>query len=291
VSLLLAVGICLVLVAADLVLRAWRIYLFVRGAGQPVSFREVFILNAFGDAAAVVTPLRIGGEPARLGGLLFAGVPMAVAIPLLAVEVLAYSAVVLVVAFVVALRVMPGWWTTVGPEVAKSVSWVLPWLVAVAVLSVAVWWVVRRRHARGKAPRRRIDWRSVRGALGWPLAASVPLALVSAACRVAVLPVLAQMLPDPPSFSVLAMSSFALIYGQLFLPTPGGAGAVELAFSSGAAGDLGGSFGWVFILWRAFTTGIPVLVGLGLAIPHYGLPAVKRVLRGRHAEDHPSPPG
>ncbi len=282
-SLAPAVALCLLLVAADLAMRALRIQLFLKGAGHPLPYREVFVLNAFGDAASVVTPLRIGGEPARLGGMLFAGVPAAAAIPLLAVEVISYSVVVAGGAFIAGLFYAPGWWRGVGPGILQSVKWAIPWLIAVAVLSVVLWWVVRRRRARGKAPRVRIAWGSVRGALGWPLAASVPLTLLSVACRVAVLPVLAQTLPAPPPVHVLAVSSFALIYGQLFLPTPGGAGAIELAFSSGAAGDLGGSLGTVFILWRACTTGIPVVVGFGLAIPHYGLAAVRLALRGRHA--------
>jgi uncharacterized membrane protein YbhN (UPF0104 family) len=277
------VAICLLLVAADLAMRALRIHFFLKGAGYPLPYREVFVLNAFGDAASVVTPLRIGGEPARLGGMLFAGVPVAAAIPLLAVEVLSYSVVVAAGAFIAGLFYAPGWWRGVGPGIIESVKWAIPWIIAVVVLSVGVWWVVRRRRGRGKGPKTRIAWGSVRGALGWPLAASVPLTLLSVACRVAVLPVLAQTLPAPPPVHVLAVSSFALIYGQLFLPTPGGAGAIELAFSSGAAGDLGGSLGTVFILWRACTTGIPIVVGFGLAIPRYGLAAVRLALRGRHA--------
>lgn len=222
------------LVAADLVVRALRILLFVRGTGHTLGFRQVFVLNTFGDAAAVVTPLRIGGQPARLAGLLLGGVPLATALPLLVVEMVSYSAVVGLASAAMMLLYAPGWWA------------------------------------------------AVRGSLGWPLLASVPLTLLSIACRVAVLPVLAQVLPEPPAAGVLALSSFVLIYGQLFLPTPGGAGAVELAFSSGAAGDLGGSLGTVFIAWRACTTGIPVVLGFALAIPAYGMAAVRGVMRGRH---------
>ncbi|MBD0321002.1 MAG: flippase-like domain-containing protein, partial [Gemmatimonadetes bacterium] len=219
-----------------------------------------------------------------LGGMLFAGVPLTAAIPLLAVEVVSYSVVVAVAACVAGLFYAPGWWRKVGPAIIDSVQWALPWIGVVVAGSVLVWWLVRRRRAaRGKRPKHPIEWSAARGALGWPLAASVPLTLLSVACRVAVLPVLAQTLPAPPALPVLAVSSFALIYGQLFLPTPGGAGAIELAFSSGAAGDLGGSLGTVFLVWRACTTGLPVLLGLGLAIPRYGMAAVRLALRGRHS--------
>jgi uncharacterized membrane protein YbhN (UPF0104 family) len=283
-SLAPAVALCLLLVAVDLALRALRIQLFLKGAGHPLPYWEVFVLNVFGDAAAVVTPLRIGGEPARLGGMIFAGVPLAAAIPLLAVEVVSYSVVVAIAAIIAGLIYAPGWWRGVGPEMIESFRWVVPWIVAVVVGSVLVWWIVhRRRRAAGKPRRSRIVWSSVRGALGWPLAASVPLTLMSVACRVAVLPVLAQTLPNPPTIQVLAISSFALIYGQLFLPTPGGAGAIELAFSSGAAGDLGGSLGTVFLFWRICTAGLPIVLGFGLAIPRYGMAAVRTALRGRHS--------
>ena len=113
---------------------------------------------------------------------------------------------------------------------------------------------------------------------------SVPLTLVSVAARIAVLPVLAQTLPSPPPAGVLVLGSFTLMYGQLFFPTPGGAGAVELLASAGTAGELGGTAGPVFLAWRAITTGLPVVFGFGLAVPRYGAAAVRNALRGRPAD-------
>jgi hypothetical protein len=43
--------------------------------------------------------------------------------------------------------------------------------------------------------------------------------------------VLALTLPDPPPMGPLALGSFALLYSQLVLPTPSGAGAVGSASS------------------------------------------------------------
>lgn len=279
----LALAVAVALVTADLAVRALRILLFLRGTGHAMGFRQIFVLNTFGDAAAVVTPLRIGGQPARLAGLLLGGMPLATALPLLVVEMVSYSAVVALASAAMMLLYAPGWWAAVSPAMTESVRWMLPWAAAVGAGSLLVWWAVRRRlRRRGRRRERRMAWAAVRGALGWPLLASVPLTLVSIACRVGVLPVLAQVLPEPPATGVLLISSFVLIYGQLFLPTPGGAGAVELAFSSGAAGDLGGSLGTVYIAWRACTTGIPVVLGFALAIPAYGMAAVRGVMRGRH---------
>ena len=59
----------------DLLARAWRIQWLVQGLGQRMSLWDSFVLNAFGDAACALTPLRIGGEPARLAGMLRSRVP------------------------------------------------------------------------------------------------------------------------------------------------------------------------------------------------------------------------
>ena len=96
-----------------------------------------------------------------------------------------------------------------------------------------------------------------------------------------ILPVLAQMLDQPPATEQLLLSSLALIYGQILLPTPAGLGAVEVAFASGVAGDLGGRLTTVFLMWRGFITLVPVLLGFGLAIPSYGGSTIRAVLRGR----------
>ena len=77
----------------------------------------------------------------------------------------------------------------------------------------------------------------------WPLVASLPLSFLNLATRVAILPVLAATLPQPPELGPMVLGSFALLYSQLILPTPSGAGAVELGFLGGAAGDLGARAG------------------------------------------------
>ena len=74
-SLLDATLVCIALVAVDLVVRAWRIQWIVQGLGHRIGFWDSFILNAWGDAACALTPLRIGGEPARLAGMLKSRVP------------------------------------------------------------------------------------------------------------------------------------------------------------------------------------------------------------------------
>ncbi|MDQ3555306.1 MAG: flippase-like domain-containing protein [Gemmatimonadota bacterium] len=275
-----AYTLCALLIAVDLVARAGRFFLFARGAGHPVAFRDIFVLNVFGDAAAAVTPLRIGGEPARLAGLMHAGLSAGAGVAILAVEAASYYAVVLLIALWLAVGLAPEWWASVGPGLLGSVRGSLPWLgVLVALSGVAVWTVRRGAASHGKAGRALREMvHDVRSASRWPLLLSAPLTLVSVGSRMAVLPILAQTLPDPPPLPVLAMGSFALLYGQLFIPIPAGAGAVELAVAGGAAGEMGAGVASVLFAWRVFTLGIGLVLGLALGLPRYGWSAVRGVL-------------
>jgi uncharacterized membrane protein YbhN (UPF0104 family) len=124
----------------------------------------------------------------------------------------------------------------------------------------------------------------------WPLIASLPLSFVNLAARVAILPVLALTLPEPPAMGPMLVGSFALLYSQLLLPTPSGAGAVELGFLGGAVGDLGENQGWLLLAWRWYTSGIGVVLGVWLAAKIYGWPALRKLAR-RTAEVREQPEG
>jgi uncharacterized membrane protein YbhN (UPF0104 family) len=70
----------------------------------------------------------------------------------------------------------------------------------------------------------------------------------------------ALALAEPSGMTVgpLFFASFVLLYAQLILPTPSGAGVVDLGLLGGAAGDLGGA---TLLWWRFYSSGIGVLVG------------------------------
>jgi uncharacterized membrane protein YbhN (UPF0104 family) len=94
--------------------------------------------------------------------------------------------------------------------------------------------------------------------------------------RIAVLPLLLWArapIPDPvPVF----LGSFALLYSQLVLPTPAGAGGVELGFMVGVGTALPpGETAALLLVWRAYTLGVPA--GLG------GLVLLRRMLARRGA--------
>jgi uncharacterized membrane protein YbhN (UPF0104 family) len=273
---------CVALVAADLLARAWRIQWIVQGLGHRMSLRDSFVLNAFGDAACALTPLRIGGEPARLAGMLRSRVPATAAFVAISLEVLAAWPVILVAAGWLVWRYAPAWWLVAGPRLTAAAETAWPWVVVVAILSVLAWRAARRvtspaaRQLRRPIRRALVYWRRMPR---WPLVASIPLSFINLATRVAILPVLALTLPSPPALGPLVVGSFALLYSQLVLPTPSGAGAVELGFLGGAAGDLGSGEGWLLLAWRIYTNGIGVLLGVVLAVRIYGWPALRQLAR------------
>jgi uncharacterized membrane protein YbhN (UPF0104 family) len=279
--------ICIGLVAADLVARAWRIQWIVQGLGYRMSFKDTFVLNAFGDAACALTPLRLGGEPARLAGMLRSGVPAPAAFVGISLEVLAAWPVIILAMGWLAWQYAPAWWLSAGPRLSAAAQEAWPWVVLVLVASLIAWVYARRvtspiaRHLERPVRRALVYWR---GMPRWPLVASVPMSLINLVTRVAILPVLALTLPNPPALGPMMVGSFALLYSQLLLPTPSGAGAVELGFLGGAAGDLGSHQGWLLLAWRFYTNGLGVLLGVWLAARIYGWPALRKLVRQTSAE-------
>ena len=286
-TLLQAHLVCVALVVVDLAARAWRIQWIIQGLGHRVSFWDSFILNAFGDAACALTPLRIGGEPARLAGMLRSRVPATAAFVAISLEVLAAWPVILAGAGWVIWQYAPAWWTLAGPRLGAAARAAWPWVVVVLVASVVAW-----RAARGVASPAKHLGRPIRRALvywrrmpRWPLIASIPMSFINLAARVAILPVLALTLPTPPELGPLLVGSVALLYSQLILPTPSGAGAVELGFLGGAAGDLGEGEGRLLFAWRLYTNGIGVILGVALAARIYGWAALRQLV-GRWSDPH-----
>jgi len=116
----------------------------------------------------------------------------------------------------------------------------------------------------------------------------VPLTVLNVATRVAILPLLAVTLSSPPPLGATVVGSFALLYSQAVLPTPAGAGAVELSFLGGAAGNLGSREASLLVMWRLYTTLLPVVLGLVLGVYRYGwavVPSAIRTRLGIHVDD------
>ncbi len=280
--------ICIGLVAADYGARNLRIQLLARGVGARLSTADAMAVNAVGDAACALTPLRIAGEPARLGVMFKSGVPATGALVAITLEVLAAWPVILVAAGLLAAAHAAAWWSQAGPGLAAALLQAWPWVAGILLLMALVWVWIRRRmpaaatHLNRPLRRMRVHWRRMPWSV---LLATTPLTLVNLATRVAVLPVLAATLPDPPALGPLLVGSFALLYSQLILPTPSGAGAVELGFLSGAAGNLGTGEGALLLAWRFYTTGIGILLGVAIGLHRFGWRALRGWLRPRAGGD------
>lgn len=294
----LAHGACALLAIADLGTRSLRLALLSRSVGEPISSRDAFLSIVWADAASGVTPMRIGGEAAKLGGLIRARVPMGPALIVLGLEMLVTYPWVVVLGGWLLWRFAPAWWAQTGPALMPALRASGPWIGVVVLLTAgSLWFWWRSRQRRRTVPRDSHDpprparanlrtaWRSIRW---WHVLLASPLSLVNIVGRTAMLPLLAMTLPDHASQGVLWVGSFALLYSQLVLPTPAGAGPVELGFLSGAAGNLGHDAALLLIAWRFYTVGLGVMLGAWAAVRVLGWQTVSGWARRSAAA--PSPP-
>ena len=291
-------GACALIAIADLATRSLRLSLLGRSTGQRLSLRDAFLSIIWADAASGVTPMRFGGEAAKLGGLLRARLPLRAALIVLGLEmVVTYPWVVLLGGWLL-WRFAPEWWAQTGPGLAPALRTSGPWVGAMLLLtagSLWLWWRYKHRHPQEAhlapvrdlvaRPTLRQAWRSIR----WgPVLLASPLSLVNIVGRTAMLPLLVMTLPDHAPQGVLWVGSFALLYSQLVLPTPAGAGPVELGFLSGAAGNLGPEAALLLIAWRFYTVGLGVILGAWAAVRVLGWQTISGWARQVGAA--PSPP-
>ena len=262
ISVLDAHLLCIVCVLLDMAARAWRIEWLLRDIGTRITFNQAIEINAVGDAACAVTPMRIGGEPARLWGMLRAGVPASAAFVAISVEILAVWPVVLVAAVALGWSFAPEWLDAALPRLRAAAAEAWIWIVVVVLASGVAWLVARRAashaavaHARRSIRRVRVYWRRMPG---WPIAASVPMTVINLVTRTGMLVALASAAGSGMALGPLFFASFVLLYAQLVLPTPSGAGVVDLGLLGGAAGDLGGA---TLFWWRFYSSGVGVLLG------------------------------
>jgi uncharacterized membrane protein YbhN (UPF0104 family) len=244
------------LFAADVAIRAVR--LRVLAPGTTLTLGQAIAVNAYGDAASAVTPARAGGDPARFVALLRNGLSAPRALAALATEMLidwvllALAAVILLLAWGEAAATGARRLAALAATPHARVL-VVAVLVLAAASVVALRWYRRRRSSQRLAASVAEAWRAARE-LGWRrVSGSAALTGLSMIARTAILPVLAAGLPglDPRA---VVVGSFALLYGQLVLPTPAGAGGVELGFVGGFAGALApAALAELLVAWRIYT--------------------------------------
>lgn len=283
----MAYTLCGAFTAADVVARAWRIQWLLRGLGARVSFRDAAIVNVIGDGAAAVTPLRVGGQPARLGAFVRAGVPAPRALAAIGIEAALMYPVVIALGVALGVLFAPDWWHEVGPGLVASARRAVSWAAGILLLLAGlVVWLRRRRRA---PTAKRSVLADLRAMPRWPLLASIPLSVVNVVARVAILPILAATLDRAPALGASLMGSYVLLYGQLVMPTPSGAGVVEYGFLSGVAGDMHAEARHVLVAWRFFTVGLFIVAALVLAAARFGIAPLRSLVgRDRRAAAPPT---
>ncbi len=277
-------ALCVGLVLLDLGARALRIKTLTGTLGYPLRFGEALTTNAIGDAACAVTPMRLGGEPVRLASMLRFGVPATASFVAIAFEVITMWPVIILSAAAIGYWFAPGWLAHTAPILWHGLARTWIWLGLAGMVSLLIFLVVRRRvHVTTRVTRR--PWRRVL-VYGRQMPPSVLLltaasAFINLATRTAILPILMATLPDPPPLGPAIVGSFALLYSQMALPTPSGAGVVDLGLLAGAAGSAGGAEVGLLIWWRFYTTFIGIALGSWLAVREFGWAAVRGALKGK----------
>ena len=251
------------LLVVEAVLRAVRIRLLLPRAGG-LSLWQAVEANAYGEAAGAVSPGRIAAEPARFYGLRRFGVGSASAIVALAVErvidwvLVGAVAVVLVAAFGV-----DGYRGAIelAGKLGSMWKWVVPVVLLMVPCAAGMWWYRKRR------PRAAVPGLMARASEAFRELPQRDLLFVSAitfvsiVARTSILPILLIPLDIEANAGVVILGSFTLIYSQLLLPTPSGAGGVELGFAAGFAFLPVGELAALMIMWRMYTLVLGAVFG------------------------------
>ncbi len=240
----------------DLVVRAIRLQLLLPRT-QRFTLWPSITVNAYGEAAAAVTPGRLGGDPARFLGLRRAGVEVPEALAALGIDRIINWVLVGAAAVLLGVAFAGGGAHAVERLLALTRKPQARLLVAAALVLALVSVALARRYRHRFPARLALPLAdAVRRArdLGSPvLAAATALTAVSIVTRVAILPVLVAGHAGV-ALSAVVLGSFALLYGQLLLPTPAGAGGVELGFVAGFAGVMSaGELAALLVAWRIYT--------------------------------------
>jgi len=285
----------LALLAADSVVRAWRIQLAAWTAGGRLSFNDAVRLNLYGEAASQLTPNRLGGEPARFLGLTEAGLRPVTAIVAIGVEVAAEWPVFLVAGAALFAHYVPDWRNAARSWLHRHRAGDLVSIEILALLVLITVYLLQRLARAGFIRHRvRRQWRvalaHVRRAPRWALGAGALLTAVSIAARTLILPALAWGMKDAPPFGDMFYGALALLHAPLVVPLPSGGGGVEVVFLNGFAGDFGGRQVTMLLLWRFYTAGLLTVLGVYALVRSLGYRAAVQVFKIGWGKRRGTPP-
>jgi uncharacterized membrane protein YbhN (UPF0104 family) len=261
-----------------------------------LGFREVFVQSAIGETASAISPLRAGGEPVRVWAMGVQGVPSRIAIVAVGLEFVAVVLAIVLASLALGFTVGGDWWRHAGPGLTRSALRSWPWLAGITALTLLAWLLVRRTrpeflHVAG------VEFAAARGHMRdvpvWTYVWCTLLTAIQMAARTAILPVLGLTLASPPPLVAMVVGSFALVYAQSLLPAPAGAGAIELGFLGGAAGNLGAEEVRLLAWWRFYSTILGVILGIVLGMIRFHTNIVTFLFRsgrsGERAGESPAP--
>lgn len=254
----------------DLICRGARVSMVARGLRLPLTLGTSIRGQLAGEAAAAVTPARIGADPAKIAVLRRDGVPIGSCGALLVGEMCAEASVLVLSAIVV----------LVGPWDAWIAAGLVAYAAVVSAAGVAAF--VASRASESDPPR---VWRWLRlGPAQWEglrrtsrefradtarlreLSRPRILAILAVTCghivaRVSVLALLVVPLAStgglslpPGGIEELVLRPFFVLYATALLPPPGGGGGVELVFATVLGGVLPeAALASTLVWWRFYT--------------------------------------
>ena len=271
------------LLVLDTIFRAWRIQLAVHTAGARLSFQEAFRLNLYGEAAAALTPNRLGGEPARFVGLTESGLRAVQAMVAIGVEVASEWPVFGISAVWMVLHYVPDWHIQGAAWLRHHRAGELVTIELAALAVLLVIYLLQRLTRAGRLRHRvrrqwRVAWAHVRRGPRWMLFLGALLTAASVAARALILPALALGNPADPGFGTMFFGALVLIHAPLVLPLPAGGGGIEVAFLSGFAGDFGRHQVWMLVAWRFYTSFVLTALGVYAMIRTLGLAAARKLV-------------
>jgi len=273
----------MLLVVLDCITRVWRIQLATWAAGGTLSFTDALRLNLYGEAAATLTPNRLGGEPARFLGMTWSGMRPVTALVALGVEVAAEWPTFGLIVIALGIHYLPDWSDRAGRWLSHSLARDPPHDRDRDPGRVACGLRVTAAGARRRdpAPRTTAMARRDRARAARPL--------VGRGCRrVADVRKPGVPRPDPPAlawgmagappFSEMFFGALALLQAGLLVPLPSGGGGIEVAFLSGFAGEFPvGQSVILLLLWRFYTAVLLTILGVYLLVRTHGAEAAKEL--------------
>ena len=271
-------ALCVALVFVDIAARSLRIGIVLSAMGARIPRKDAWTLTMFGDAAAALTPWRMGGEPARAFGAVQGGTTTTTAVIGLGLESIVVYGVLALLGAGLGAAFGSEWAHAVrggGAAVATPAVWIT--VALLVILAVLVLYRMPAHIVDRAIAAVRDAVRQLRAAPRGELALLVILSLVSLAARVAILPLVAIAFHASVPLGVLIVASFGLVNGQVLMPTPSGAGAVELAAAAGVMGTRLHT-GAILGAWRVYITVLPIAAGLAAAAWRYGRGSIMRVL-------------